>query len=149
MAQPVILPVHLNWCTFEIQALDESTPKDPDFREAQSYRKVAPYTVKGQLVGARGFDRTLRTATGDGLPTDGSAVFRYKELEQAGYTPKKGDLITKMFIDGPNPRCPIKGRTSFECRYRIIQAAPFSPLRRQFLLHKIVFEQDRKIRESV
>jgi len=142
----------MNWCTFELSVL-ENTPMDPDFREAESYRKYSTRKVKGQLVGARDFNGTQRTSTGDALPSRGTAVFRYNELRAAGYTngegPKKGDLIVKMFVDGPNPRCPSKGRTQYETLFRIIQAAPFSPLRRQFLMWKIEFEQDRKVRESV
>jgi len=142
----------MNWCTFEINVL-EDTPMDPDFREAESYRKYSTRKVKGQLVGARDFNGTQRTATGDALPSRGTAVFRYTELASAGYPagegPKKGDLIVAMFVDGPNPRCPSKGSRHYETRLRVIQAAPFSPLRRQFLLWKIEFEQDRKVRESV
>lgn len=142
----------MNWCTFKLSVLGD-TPQDPDFREAESYRKYSARTVKGQLVGARDFNGTQRTATGDALPSRGTAVFRYNELRAAGYQngtgPKKGDLIVEMFVDGPNPRCPSKGRTKYETQFRIIQAAPFSPLRRQFLMWKIEFEQDRKVRESV
>lgn|GEM_PF-5995819 len=150
MLPPLVQPVRMNWCVFEIEALDTvGTALDPDYREAESYRVTNTVRLTGQLVNSKGFDRTNRTATGDSTPTTGAAVFRFKELDKVGYHPKKGDLITVIYFGTRNPYCPTKGLQPFNCSYRIIKASPLSPYRGQFLLLHVEFEQDRKIRESV
>lgn len=98
------LPLRINEATFSFSTLDVvTTPVDSDFREPVSHKKRAAQVVNviGQVSRmVETLNRLQRTQTGDAKPETMHAVFRPKQLADAGLTLKKGDRLVKISVNG-------------------------------------------------
>lgn len=132
------MPYRMNPAWFIVRPYRQGdlTPQDPDFRGPKGTRVYQnPITIKGQLVGYRGFFRMQRSMTGQMEQSAGSAVFRPSVLRAMGYMFELGDRIIKI--------------NDTVTDFNIIHVTPLSPYRGRNLLIYIEWEQQRKEVESI
>lgn len=99
----MVLPLRINEATFTFERLAvATTPMDTDFNEPVSHNQFsATVDVVGQVSRmVESLNRLQRAQTGDAKPETMHAVFRPKQLEDAGVVLKKGDRLLKISVDG-------------------------------------------------
>jgi hypothetical protein len=133
------MPLRMNRCYFVIRIYDRGayTPKNEAYREPVANRVyIKDVCLIGQLVGYRQFFKLRRTMTGDANESNGTAVFRPEEISKLGEEGlQKGDRIIRI--------------NETTCDFNIIQVSPLGPYRGRHLLIQAVFEQQRKLQESI
>ena len=129
------MPCKMNMVDIVIKQLNKTeTILDEDFREAKYPNKYSPeITLRGQVNFSKTeyrLNKRFPTLTGDKNPTFGHVLFRVRDLERAGVTLQKGDIIVSTA--GISLGTPI-----MELRYE-------SPLNGRFLLLYAEFERRKE-----
>lgn len=136
-------PFRMNLMRIKIAQLDiPATIKDPDFREPIGRQQhYTPIELQGQvnLATKPRYFENAPSRTGDMEPTRGRLVFRKRDLDTAGVTLKKGDVIVEVG--------PATSPTPIDCK--IEEVRPESPLRGDFLLIVVEFAWNQRERGSI
>lgn len=132
-----MFPVRMNLIEIGICQLHRgaTTPLDPDFLEAESYRNYDDEVrIPGQVISTRQWNKMDRSKTGDKEPSTGGILFRPCDLEKTNLSLQKGDRVVAMYTCGRR----------MDVDFNIIHVAPYAPLRGNIILILAEYEEQKK-----